>query len=226
MGVDKTKVVGGKTRHLLRFICNLTPLNAFMRKIEGDCKTLPQAVFVGRIVLSSQEYLVFDGEDLQSSFNLFLLPASWLGFFAFDKMVDASALGGPAGTMTYVSVRVVPMGWTTSVGIIQNFIRNFTYKICNVSPSLELHGGKPVPQGDAAITCMDGFDLLTRVQLDSKVFKLACEELDASAVRSPVMERFVAECQVRNLPLNEGKSVIRRLNTAILGGRAMECLVF
>ena len=28
----------------------------------------------------------------------------------------------------------------------------------------------------------------------------------------------MAECQVRNLPLNEGKSVIRRLNTAILGG--------
>ena len=69
MGVDKTKVVDGKTRHLLRFICNLTPLNAFMRKIEGDCKTLPQSVFLGRIVLSSQEYLVFDGEDLQSSFN-------------------------------------------------------------------------------------------------------------------------------------------------------------
>ena len=63
MGVDKEKDVDGVVATLLRFICILTPLNQYMRKIGGDEHTLPQAAFLSQIVLGDGEFLVVDGDD-------------------------------------------------------------------------------------------------------------------------------------------------------------------
>ena len=41
MGVDKFKVVEGKTVELLRFICILVPMNSYLRKLRGDSNLLP-----------------------------------------------------------------------------------------------------------------------------------------------------------------------------------------
>lgn len=92
MGVDKEKDVDGVLTTLLRFICILTRLNQYMRKLGGDEHTLPQAAFLSRIISEDGESLVVDGEDLQSFFNLFRLHKAWRGYMAFEKKSPKAAV--------------------------------------------------------------------------------------------------------------------------------------
>ena len=84
----------------------------------------------------------------------------------FSKMVSGSALGLPSADPVYVGMRMVPMGWVNSVDLIQNFIRRFVFKTLGVSPESEIQRAVPVPSGDAAVVCMDGFDLITRASVE------------------------------------------------------------
>lgn len=81
MAVAKLK--DGKA--LQRFISCFGPINYYMRDLGGDADTLPQASFISRIILSEGEELCIDGEDLQSSFNLFTIPEEWHGFLPTTK---------------------------------------------------------------------------------------------------------------------------------------------
>lgn len=47
---------------------------------------------------------------------------------------------------------------------------------------------------------------------------MASEFSDDNPPKSPVMQRFVFECNLRKLPLGEGKQVVKTLNSLILGG--------
>ena len=93
MGVEKIKEIDGCKVNLLRFICILCPINAYMRKIMGDCWSLPQGCLLATLILAAGEFVWVDGEDLESCFNLFTLPDSWLPYFVFSKMVASSAFG-------------------------------------------------------------------------------------------------------------------------------------
>ena len=162
MGFEKIKEVDGKTVNLLRFICILCPINAYMRKIMGASWSLPQSCLLATLILGAGEYIWQDGEDLESCFNLFTLPDSWLPYFVFSKMVACSAFGGLPGKMTYVAMRAVPMGWTNSVALLQNFLRNLLYKTIGVPRGLDVNPRQRVIRGDAVVACMDGADYLTR----------------------------------------------------------------
>ena len=98
------------------------------------------------------------------------------------------------------------------------------FSICGVPSHLEVAPNKPMPAGDAAVVCMDGFDLLTK-HVDNKKYvqHVAAVVLDPAKTKSPVMAKFVAECKLRNLPLNLGKEVINVANSTLLGGRAGWC---
>ena len=118
-----SKEIDGNLVRFLRFISILSPANRYIRQIKGDSWSIPQAALLSSLILDEDEVLVQDGADLQSCFNLFSLPDAWLSYFAFSKPVDQSAFGLPAGVLTYVAIRAVPMGWINSVDLIQNFIR-------------------------------------------------------------------------------------------------------
>ena len=216
MGVDKVKEIDGRRVNLLRFICILTPVNAYMRRLEGDSWTLPQSSLLSSLILNEGEFLWLDGEDLESCFNLFTLPDSWAGYFAFSKPVAATALGGQPGTKTFVTMRAVPMGWTNSVALLQNFLRNLLFKTLKVSPQLEVHPRQRVLKGDAVVACLDGADYVTRLRVISGVLRRSDGgELPA---KNPVMEGFVAACASLGLPLNHGKKVVEDFHGAVLGG--------
>jgi hypothetical protein len=83
MGVDKFKEVDGVMVHHLRFIANLTPTNAYMRKLSGDSALLPQASHLSMMVLGPDEFTWMDGEDLQSCFNILYLEPCWRKFLVF-----------------------------------------------------------------------------------------------------------------------------------------------
>ena len=90
-----------------------------------------------------------------------------------------------------------------------------------VCPS-EVAPGKNMPKGDAAVVCMDGFDLITRQVKDSKyiyiyIQHVAAVVLNNTKVKSPVMANFVKQCELRGLPLNLGKEVIHATNSTIFG---------
>ena len=93
MGIDKVKEIDGKKVNLLRFICILCPINAYMRKLMGDSWSLPQSCLLASLILQAEEYIWLDGEDLESCFTLFTLPDVWLPFFVFSKTVASSAFG-------------------------------------------------------------------------------------------------------------------------------------
>ena len=136
-----------------------------MRKFDGDSWSLPQANLMNSIVLGPDEGFLIDSRDLESFFNLFFLGDAWLKFFAFSKKVSKAAFGGPANESTYVAMRAVAMGWINSVDLIQNFIRRFVFKICEVPAELEVKPQLKRVANDAALTCMDGFDHFPRIRV-------------------------------------------------------------
>ena len=73
------------------------------------------------------------------------------------------------------------MGWLNSVNLIQNFIRRFVFNSCNLSRNMEVRKDRPFPPEDAAVICMDGLDVITKIKQDGSVFrgvykKLKCKE--------------------------------------------------
>ena len=76
-----------------------------------------------------------------------------------------------------------------------------------------------MPSGDAVVVCMDGFDLIQRGLFERKNFsRLVAEFSDEVPPKSSVMLRFLHECNIRNLPLSEGKQVVKALNGILLRG--------
>ena len=163
-----------------------------------------------------------DGEDLQSCFNLFSLPVEWLGFMAFEKKVSKALFSGPPGEFCYVAIRAVPMGWTAAVDLIQNFIRRFSFDTCGIPAELEVRRDKPFPSVDAAVVCMDGLDIFTRIRIENgAVQQIRGFFQRDSEGRSVELSRLVQECKKRKLPLNHGKSVLMSFSSSILGGELL-----
>lgn len=205
MAVDKFK----NGRRLQRFICCFTPLNLYTRDIEGDASTLPSASFVSRFILSKDEVLSVDGEDLQSCFNLYRLPAAGRGYMAFNLRVPWFFFDKPGGGDTFVAVTIVPMGWGPSVAISQNLLRRLIFHSNLVDPSCELRIGQNFPLSQAALACIDGIDLVSKVPpsrprtSQGKLFPL---------------DKFVQVCNKLGLPLSVGKAVVESYNSSLLGG--------
>ena len=206
MVVAKYKELDGELRKQQRFISVLTPVNAFMRALEGDESTLPQACFLTRIILADGQVLSLDAEDFTSCFNLLTLDPCWHGYLTFDLQVDSSAFGDPPGQLVWVALAVVPMGWSWSVGIIHFFLRRYVFTRCRVPPHWEVQGGRdfPLDTGAMALTCIDGFDLITLLPQPSD-----------RTERLPPMEAFVERAGKLGLPLNFGKEVINSYNNMI-----------
>ena len=71
MGADKLREVDGVVHRYLRFIVILTPINAYLRKLQGDSGTLPQAALLSMMILESDEIAWVDSEDLGTSRGMF-----------------------------------------------------------------------------------------------------------------------------------------------------------
>ena len=77
-----------------------------------------------------------------------------------------------------------------------------------VNLSLEVRPNTPFPQGDAVITCMDGFDRITKVYTAAELSRTKkCDDL----------LRFNEMAAKIGLPMNVSKQVICSVNAAILG---------
>ena len=82
--------------------------------------------------------LYVDSEDMLSCLNLFKMPGSWAGFFAFEKHVPSAVFGKGTHKVSYVYMRAVSMGWLGAVDVMQAMARRLFFNDCGVSPSTEL----------------------------------------------------------------------------------------
>ena len=121
--------------------------------------------------------------------------------------------------MTYVAMRAVPMGWTNSVALLQNFLRNLLYRTIGVPRGIDVNPRQRVLRGDAVVACMDGADYLTRLrQVGTELRRWDGVELPGPGERHPVMQKFVDVCGKLGLPVNAAKRVVQDFDGAILGG--------
>eukprot|EP00435_Cladocopium_sp_Y103_P010071 s5114_g2.t1 len=209
--VPKVKTINGQPKHVQRFISNLIPANAYQERLAGDDRLLP---YLGQLTLLEQgenEIWLIDSEDFVSCFNLFRLPPCWYRYMAFEKKVCASVFGGEAGTMVYAAMAVLPMGWVSSVAIIQSIVRTLVFDEAGVPSSSEIAKTKKIPaEEDLTVIYLDSFDELRRVNRN-------CREV-LEGKMSDRHKAFLKVCSDKGLPLNEGKRVVASTHGMLQGG--------
>ena len=108
---------------ILRVIMNLKPINRAMRIIQGDIGQLPSPIAWTQIHLGEGETIEVSQADMSSAFYLFRLPRQWLKFLAFNSRFKGHELGLDPAEEYVPACCVLPMGWSSSVGVMQMISR-------------------------------------------------------------------------------------------------------
>ena len=155
-GVPKPSKVTEKGLPVLRLIMNLIPINKAMDVILGDIAELPSATCWQQLVLVDGDSISTSQADMASAFYLFRIPPCWQKYLCFNfKLTRAEAgLSGPG--FVYPACRVLPMGWSSSVGIMQMASRELM-RLASLPPGMELHKRSLVPHWfvDLLPTCKE-----------------------------------------------------------------------
>ncbi|CAE7762207.1 unnamed protein product [Symbiodinium sp. CCMP2592] len=207
--VEKRKLVGGKEVTMQRFISNFVPINEYLEALPGDQDFLPYVAQLGLLLLDDSQTLMIESEDLTSAFNLFRMPDTWLPYFSYAKKVRGHIMGSNEEWVR-PGLRVIPMGWSSAVTIMQAVLRNLVFDKAGVPASLEISKVKEIPAEGGAVLYLDSFDQVRMVDTTLR----AVEE----GVASPEHERFRAACKERGLPVNASKSLAGALRGGIQGG--------
>ena len=123
---------------------NLIPCNRLFQVIHGDVHLLPHgAAWLPLSVQAGEELRISQG-DMSAAFYLFNIPKSWRPYMCFGFKAKGEDIGLDAGRLYRPCCCVLPMGWASSVGIMQMISRELL--LCRGLPStMELHRGRPVP---------------------------------------------------------------------------------
>lgn len=116
-GVEKsTTLPSGKK--VLRLIMNLVPSNEILIQLQGTVAGLP--------TITSWQSTVLEGEEelrmfhMSSAFYLIRLPDAWRRYLAFNL----HAMGCDIGAAKEDAGRDLPMGWISSVSVMQEVSEN------------------------------------------------------------------------------------------------------
>ncbi len=118
-GVPKPNKFSPEGAPVLRLIMNLIPINRALDVILGDISELPSASCWQQLVLSENDSISISQADMASAFYLFKLPKEWLKFLCFNFRLTNSQAGLGGSGYVYPACRVLPMGWSSSVGVMQ-----------------------------------------------------------------------------------------------------------
>ena len=142
-GVSKpSKLEDG--RPVLRLIMNLIPSNSIMEQFSGAVHNLPSITsWMSAVVEDGEEIRVWQS-DMSNAFYLFRIPDAWLYFLAFNVIRSKKLKGSPNATEVALACRVLPMGWGSSVAIMQEISERILQK-GHLDPLSQLLRSKPVP---------------------------------------------------------------------------------
>ena len=142
-GVEKpSKLADG--RAILRLIMNLTGSNSTQEQLEGTTSSLPSITSWQSIFLEGDESLALHQSDMSSAFYLFRLPRVWLPYLAFAVVVSGADIDRDPRKKYALACKVLPMGWLSSVGIMQEISENIL-KRKDLSALGQVAKMKPLP---------------------------------------------------------------------------------
>jgi hypothetical protein len=142
-GVEKPALLEDG-RCVLRCIMNLTGSNATQWQLEGGTTSLPTITAWQGIVLDEGESIQLFQSDMCSAFYLFELPAIWRKFLSFNIVVSCSELGLPGNNKMALACKVIPMGWLSSVSLMQEISENLL-KVSGLNPRNQVARGVSLP---------------------------------------------------------------------------------
>ena len=128
-GVEKPGKMTESGKPVLRVIMNLKNINRTLSIIKGDIEELPHATMWTQLCLHDGVELEMSQADMQSAFYLFRMPPVWQKFFCFNCIFDGATVGLPHLGQVVPSCLVLPMGWASSVGLMQQASRHLMMEL-------------------------------------------------------------------------------------------------
>ena len=129
---------------VLRLIMNLVGANATQFQLSGGTSSLPSITSWQSIVVDQGEHLEINQSDMSSAFYLFKLPAVWKRYLCFNLVVNPADVGCSGSEPLALACTVIPMGWLSSVGIMQEISENIL-KAHNLDPRNQVLRGRALP---------------------------------------------------------------------------------
>ena len=144
-GVPKPNKLTPSNLPVLRVIMNLIPINKALEVILGDIGELPGASAWQQLVLSETDCITISQADMASAFDLFKLPRSWCRYLCFNFKLKRSEVNLGGDGYVYPACTVLPMGWASSVGLMQMASRELMLR-AKMPPQNELRKQSQVPR--------------------------------------------------------------------------------
>ena len=143
-GVIKPNKYTESNLPVLRVIMNLVPTNSLFRVIQGDIGFLPNAASWIPLVVAEGSELFLSQGDMSSAFYLFRVPPCWEKFLMFNFSTSGGLINMDPNKKYRPACVVLPMGWSSSVGIMQQLTREILLTK-GLPESLELKKSAPLP---------------------------------------------------------------------------------
>eukprot|EP00438_Fugacium_kawagutii_P001864 Skav216327 [mRNA] locus=scaffold3350:102288:105260:+ [translate_table: standard] len=120
-GVRKSSTLPGGS-HVLRLIMNLVPSNSIHKTIDGRTSKLPNICSWLNIYVAEDELVTVCQSDMSAAFYLFAVPEQWSSHLCFNLCFKAGEVGASdfaEDELVYLGCSVLPMGWSSAVGVMQ-----------------------------------------------------------------------------------------------------------
>ena len=127
-GVPKPGKFLEDERAILRLIMDFRAVNSVTEIVAGDVRSLAGAPSLQHVVLPAGKVIRMSADDLVAAFYLFRLPAEWSRLMCFASKVAWRCLGIDRDGAVYVGATVLPMGWSSAVGILQHAHRRLALR--------------------------------------------------------------------------------------------------
>lgn len=202
---------------VLRMIVDLRASNTILDQLEGDVQTLTGAASFQKLMVGPEEQLLVSGDDLNSAFYLFRLPAEWPNYLALRKPVPWSLFEPGKAGETLVGLCVLPMGWSSAVAVMQNAHRQLALRT-----ELKFGAGllaKAEIRKDAVFPSLDESPAWTIYLDDTTIIEKVAKEVARSLEGKPPEEqsRLRKVYEWWGIPTNEGKALERCRQAERLG---------
>ena len=131
-------------RPVLRVIMNRVPSNSILLQFKGAVRNLRMITTWMSTVLDEGEELRVWQSDMSNAFYLFRIPDQWCPYLAFNVVVGGDRIGREKHLSFALACRVLPMGWISSVAIMQEVSERILHeKHIDLNHQIVRH--RPVP---------------------------------------------------------------------------------
>ncbi len=129
---------------ILRLIMNLVPTNSILRQFKGAVKNLPSITSWMSICMDEDHELRIWQSDMSNAFYLFKIPDPWMYFLAFNLIFPGKTVGAIYDEPVALACRVLPMGWLSSVAVMQEISERILIAR-QLDPLSQIIRNRPIP---------------------------------------------------------------------------------